>query len=360
MEGTLFTQTDDVGPHTTFWLPPQITPFTPPYTCSITALVHCVLTSDYCTANYLERYASATRLWGSSVHECFPSGFYEISKSWLVPCIRFPTTNHKAQPDTKLSVAYQGTACLSGWHRACETTFQLDGLPYSQAWCCPPGQYECFTTTSSDRIVETFSAKRACMSYVTALTSYHLDGELDGAIMVQNPSGVAYSTLPPGKTYRYVIEAFPLQIPATPISSTSTESRVTPTALVTIKDTYTANAAAPTNGLEKEHIVGISIGILLFLGLVAAMVVMQIRRRRRRNQRVAVDDGYNPYQGKPELPNNIVLRAELGPATDGLVAELEGHRMYPEMDAQARPVEAPEGGRWHVEEIEPSIENQAS
>lgn len=127
-------------------LPPQITPFSfdgPGDPCRL---------SVYCP--YLAYYAyvkSSGALWQNVcqgvqtgggfgtklIHreECYPSGYFTIFPN-MGDLIYYPG---KRQPDegSRSTLAYPGTACLSGWTTACTTTLTHEGAPFSQAWCCP-------------------------------------------------------------------------------------------------------------------------------------------------------------------------------------------------------------------------------
>ncbi|KAK8112931.1 hypothetical protein PG984_013457 [Apiospora sp. TS-2023a] len=121
------------------------------------------------------------------------------------------------------------------------------------------------------------------------------------------------------QAWPYSIQAFPLQIPAstvgpavsTPTSDLSSPAPSTTAAKTAEDDTDMAHT------LSRGQVAGISVGAIAFLGLIITLFVMQVRRRRRR-------------PGQPELP-----------ADDAHRAELEGSRLYPEMESERKPVEAP-------------------
>ncbi|KAK8075380.1 hypothetical protein PG997_010043 [Apiospora hydei] len=97
---------------------------------------------------------------------------------------------------------------------------------------------------------------------------------------------------------------------------------------------------AATTALSKGQKVAIAIGAFVFVGLLAALVLFQIRRRRRQVIGAVNNQRVDTYQGKPELPNNSAPRAELESNANAFMPELEGHGMYPEMDGHTKPVEA--------------------
>lgn len=245
-----------------------------------------------------------------------------------------------------MGVAYQGTACPSGWHNACETTFQVSGLAHAQTWCCPEGLYECVTLEYT-----TGFTGRKCLSHVATPTSYSLryefSGELSGSTMFEGNIVTLSTTLPPDKAFTYRIEAMPLQKPAETISSTSTHitpSSVGPsTSMATTTTPATANDTSTASTLSHGQIAGIVVGMAGFVGIGAVMVMKQIRRRRRLDSNAMRNQCDDPYQGKPELPANSAPRAsELEPTVaTAFLTELEGDGMHPEMDGHSKPVEAP-------------------
>ncbi|KAK8122922.1 hypothetical protein PG984_011592 [Apiospora sp. TS-2023a] len=105
-------------------------------------------------------------------------------------------------------------------------------------------------------------------------------------------------------------------------------------------DSPGANETTTSRTLSGGQIAGITIGTMVFTGLIAALILIQVRRRREVSNGVT-NHQVDPFGGKPELPNNGVSRAELEPAANELVPELEGHALYPEMDGRTEPVEAP-------------------
>ncbi|WQF81966.1 hypothetical protein CDEST_06980 [Colletotrichum destructivum] len=114
-------------------LEPQTTPFTPPDgACS--ADIRCQYKP--------EELSSGAECLGDQVvvetkatlpTQCFPKSYNEI---WR-PSGTFSDV---------ASMAYPGTACISGWTTACTTTLTLESAQtYVQTWCCPPGSYTCLT-----------------------------------------------------------------------------------------------------------------------------------------------------------------------------------------------------------------------
>ena len=86
--------------------------------------------------------------------ECYPDGYFDI-----FPTLRL-SPESAADPEASAppllvssysALAYPGSACISGWTKACTTTLLLpsgEGIPstkdgYGQVWCCPPGLWTC-------------------------------------------------------------------------------------------------------------------------------------------------------------------------------------------------------------------------
>ncbi|KAK7914985.1 hypothetical protein PG985_012688 [Apiospora marii] len=140
--------------------------------------------------------------------------------------------------------------------------------------------------------------------------------------------------------------------------TSSTFNLMSPTA----GPTSTANETPTAPTLSKGQIAGIVTGTAVFIIIAAAMVLMQIRRRYRHIANTVTDERLHRYHGKPELPNDSAPRVELESTNVALAPELEGHAMYPEMDGQTQPVEAPTHpealGEETRAELESTIVNQ--
>lgn len=153
-------------------------------------------------------------------------------------------------------------------------------------------------------------------------------------------------SLLPNQTFTYSIEALPLQKPAaatTPASNHTAPGSLRPPASMapSAGPTSTANETPAATTLSKGQIAGIVTGTAGFIVAVAVMVLLQVRRRYRHVAAAATGHGLDPHQGKPELPNGSAPRAELDSCIHAFAPELEGQAMYPEMDGQTQPVEAP-------------------
>ncbi|KAK8063660.1 hypothetical protein PG996_008312 [Apiospora saccharicola] len=132
------------------------------------------------------------------------------------------------------------------------------------------------------------------------------------------------STVPPDQAWPYRIQAFPLQMPARTAGpdvsgfgvggSSSVPSGPVPSGTVA-KTTEDNTDVTPK--VSRGQVAGISVGVIVFMGFIVALAVVQVRSRRRRH-------------GQLEPPVTDVPRAEL-----------EGTKMYPEMDNERELVEAP-------------------
>ncbi|KAK8081348.1 hypothetical protein PG996_000129 [Apiospora saccharicola] len=321
MDGTVITQTPIGGSEATntVWLPAQTTPFTPlkfGTELSCEPSISCEESSD-CWPMWLTTWGTSSATMAFERPSCFPSGYYNIG--------------------SHLSVAFPGTACISGWHAACDTTFGYLGQTYSQIWCCPSGGYECMAT-------ETYfsTTMRACASWVTDPTGYVLMGRDDGGDGATAIDTVVYPVLPSGKGLLYRVEAMPLQIPpkTTSTSSSGLLAFTTVPGSASIDygpgETAASDSADAPRQLSKGSIAGAISASIVGVLIIAAMVFVCIRCRRRTRRlqasgtaAVVNQGGVDLYYGKPELPTNDVARAEL-----------DGYGMYHEMDGGSRPVEA--------------------
>ncbi|KAK8029773.1 hypothetical protein PG993_011064 [Apiospora rasikravindrae] len=324
MAGVLFTQyplqsgTPVGAPTNTLWLPPQTTPFTHRQSADsvCSASVRCYSNDDksWCGPSY-SYWGKDTLATTERYPECFPDGYYNL--------------------DFEPAAAYPGMECRAGWTTACETTFRANSQEVSQAWCCPgDGEYHC-STSRFDKLQRTGATMRVCVSRVTdltfAATTYTIvDPSATPAEVSRVGASTWSSTVPLEEAWPYRIQVFPLQLPAQTASPT-TSAGSTDTTIVAKNATGAAEGRAGT-ALSKGQIAGIVVGSIMFLSLIGtAILVLILIRRRRRHQRGVGDDGDDPRRDRPELPVLEFPRAEL-----------EAHGLYPEMDDQRGPVEAPD------------------
>ncbi|KAK8041755.1 hypothetical protein PG993_006278 [Apiospora rasikravindrae] len=235
---------------------------------------------------------------------------------------------------------------MSGWHSACETTFEHKDRTYSQIWCCPAGEFGCHLREPR---IGPDTTWRACTSTVLDPTAYEAKTTTSADGMGWGYAGpvssVVIKTTPGEEPYIYWVLPIPLQLPAkttVPGSSSviSTEAIAYPTVSADTGsgagEASSSSAADGTRHLSKGSLAGaISASILAAL-IAAAMVYVCIRRRRRRvqaskNAVIDQDQRVDPYYGKPELPTTDITRAELP----------GGYGMCSEMDGWSRPAEVP-------------------
>ncbi|KAK7949542.1 hypothetical protein PG988_016181 [Apiospora saccharicola] len=324
MDGTVFTRTPigGTGAVDTFWLPPQTTPFTPSgygRQLSCEPSIGCNNIGECwpsgcttsCTPKWITTWPPSSASVDATRPECFPTGYYSIG--------------------SHLDVAYPGTACMSGWHSACATKFGFQGHTYSQIWCCPAGEFKCLATETTAN-----STMRACVS--TGLNPREYDPLFapDGYGDPTAITTIVYPTLPTGKGVLYKIDAIPLQIPPKTTSSLLPLTTVSVTASIDYgpRETAASDPADEPRQLSKGSIAGAISGSILGALIVAATIFVCIRRRRRSRSLQASDPGVmdrvvDPYCGKPELPTDDAVRAELN-----------GYGTCHEMDGSSQPVEA--------------------
>ncbi|KAK7908785.1 hypothetical protein PG985_016088 [Apiospora marii] len=232
-----------------------------------------------------------------------------------------------------MSAAYPGTACISGWHSACATTFGYRGQTYSQVWCCPAGEYECVGTDA-----RLSSTVRQCASSVLNPSQYGLTfGLWDtniGDYSSKTVTTKVFPTVPAGQGWQYRIDAMPLRIPP---KTTSLPPLTTEPGSVTVylspEETSASAASGTPHHLSKGSIAGIVCGSVAAALMLAAMFFVCARRRRRMTHQVpetaVVGQDVDSYYGKPELPT-----------VDAVRAEMDGHAVYHEMDGKSLPAEA--------------------
>ncbi|KAK8029774.1 hypothetical protein PG993_011065 [Apiospora rasikravindrae] len=332
--GTLFTQSVTGGvtgtATNTVWLAPQTTPFTnragaetfcqPSVRCEGKIGDVKVLTLLSCRPSYVypgdRGFVTADRY-----PDCFPDGYYSIGER------RTPFRKRRnirlsvdgMPTDFELAAAYPGTACRAGWHTACSTTFRIGPEEHSQVWCCPSRNYQCGTTNVKYALTPS-ATMRVCVSMVSVLTFVETVQKKTQANQLTTHS----TTVPPNQALPYRIQAFPLAMPAVTAGSSSGSVLPEPSATNTVT-TATDDGASATSALTRGQIAESAVGVIAFLGLVFALVAMQVRRRRLRGYAI------------PELPAADDLKTE----DTAPRVELEGCNMYPEMSSEREPVEAP-------------------
>ncbi|KAI2634276.1 hypothetical protein GGS26DRAFT_590119 [Hypomontagnella submonticulosa] len=136
-------------------LPPQTTPFTPSPDVDCTMSVLC---EDLTYSNYADGSQSLSGMPCQALNKlgrrelgtqtaCFPEGYISLfapltSEIYTGTDSGIPSVTKSPE---SLTLAYPGSACISGWTTACTTTVAAEGSEYPQAWCCPPGSWTCAT-----------------------------------------------------------------------------------------------------------------------------------------------------------------------------------------------------------------------
>ncbi|KAF6817527.1 hypothetical protein CPLU01_13557 [Colletotrichum plurivorum] len=291
---------------TVFTLPPQTTPFTPrdPTCTKFPRAIRCENTPEGATPGHIcwgLKHVEESTAWVPE--QCFPETFMSI---WS-PFNTFSDIR---------SLAYPGTACISGWTSACNTTISLASVSreFLQTWCCPSGDWKCYTATGKE------TPLRDCFSIVSTPTHvwfYNVatTGRSDSTIW-SSFRKVALSDLPGGGPIQVNHQAFPLY-------------------------GHSTQEAAQESGLPGGAIAGISIGIVvIFLLFIGSSVFICLRKRKREKQAqlLQVDANTSEAPGhdtKQELPGHgsdihmtPVAPVELPPYTRAM-----------EVEADSRPVE---------------------
>ncbi|KAK6839883.1 hypothetical protein PG989_015751 [Apiospora arundinis] len=267
---------------TTDGLPTQITPFSfnaPGDPCRLS--VYCPFLSYYVYAKRPHQLAQqicrgvqtggefGTRL--AHREECYPSGYFSTI---------FPADDGPVYPDEdqtnegdRSTLAYPGTACLSGWTTACTTTLNHEGALFPQAWCCPPGGWSCATRTGiSDRV----APQRLCQSPLSTSTTiwmtwdpaYTLSGEDQytwiATITNEEPQNAA----------TVFHKVFPLQLTAG-VESTLGDGQGLPSVAADNGDDN------PHSSLSKGVIAGIAVGSSVVVLCIVFGIILLFRRRKR-------------------------------------------------------------------------------
>ncbi|TDZ30716.1 hypothetical protein C8035_v002342 [Colletotrichum spinosum] len=209
--------------------------------------------------------------------QCFPETYLDIFRPVSSKFSDLP------------NLAFPGTACISGWTTACNTTLTLaSAKTFVQTWCCPPGSWSCLT-------VEAGTPYRDCVSILSTPTE----------VWVNNiaTSGGTESTL--WSSWRKVSLS---DLPAKgPISI-----KHPPFPLYGRNPTPEGGVAENT-GLSTGTIAGIAVGaVVAALLLVGSGIFVCLRKRKQRRavlaQMESSTDARDPYHKgmgydtKQELP----------------------------------------------------------
>ncbi|KAI2631982.1 hypothetical protein GGR54DRAFT_11371 [Hypoxylon sp. NC1633] len=279
---------------TSLYLPPQITPFTPPADVDCSVSVYCkYLTYEVYTM--FDHELSGLGCQGVNVigpgmlayeTRCFPDGYFTIFDNLYEEIRQIPGTPTEGPGSSTL--AYPGTACLSGWTTACTTTLTNNGGAYPQAWCCPPGSWTCAANEHTGLDTVQLIPGRYCASVLTGATDIYMTW--DPPFTAQG--GSEYYTWPVEVTsepseYAATVyhRVFPLLLTANTFDAaampTTLDSNIAASDNAIVGPADDASVAA----LSKGAIAGIAIGAAVFvLGLGAVGVyVLFVRRRQNKN-----------------------------------------------------------------------------
>ncbi|KAI0378460.1 hypothetical protein F5Y04DRAFT_291040 [Hypomontagnella monticulosa] len=254
--------------------PPQTTPFTPPHSADCTMSVLC----EHLTySNYADGNQSLSGMSCQAVNRlgrrevgtqtaCFPEGYLTIFKS--------TSETHSGTKSTKilptespgsLTLAYPGSACISGWTTACTTTITARGSKDPQTWCCPPGSWTCasqqphiaaFSLHSSQE--EAAVTGRYCASVMTEATEIWMSWDPP---MTLSDDGM-YHTWTASVTAEPTQSAATVFHPVFPLRDVR-GTNVPPT---TSRDGFKRDAFIPddtSGGLAPAQVAGIVIGCVL-------------------------------------------------------------------------------------------------
>ncbi|KAI2610928.1 uncharacterized protein GGS25DRAFT_172956 [Hypoxylon fragiforme] len=376
-------------------LPPQTTPFTPPADADCALSVYCPFLTYWlytqgghqlsgmpCQAlNKLD--ASEPRQIGYRP-ECLPPGYYTLFDNLVTEMDpRIPGV--PTESDGGSTRAYPGTACVSGWTTACTTTITAeinagDGGAegtYPQAWCCPPGGWEC-TATEAIGV-----PGRHCQSVMTEATNIWMTWDPPFTDLTRGeyytyPAGVTSEAKENGATIYHRV--FPLQLTMVATaeataegggSGGSSDAQQTSSGIGDGDGDAIDSAAAPA--LSKGAVAGIAVGVVLLVMLLGAgaFILLYRRRRKKKGEENGVGSGsggdgpestseYKPDALDPTLPPPPLLMTMT--MTGGILGdkpELEGSsvqlpHVLPKAELEAR---TPPGYHNH---LRPSSELDAS
>ncbi|ETS81437.1 hypothetical protein PFICI_06439 [Pestalotiopsis fici W106-1] len=165
---------------TSLYLPAQTTPFsydgpgcTPSVYCAdLTTVVYPQTSYQFGVSlcfgvNAVESVvALSTGVYMAYNNFCMPENYYELFGDQRKQAVYdWP---HATSEGARSTLAYPGTACPNQWSAACTTTLTHEGLQYPQAWCCPPGDWQC--TSGVGPMDATAGPQRLCVSAVSEPT----------------------------------------------------------------------------------------------------------------------------------------------------------------------------------------------
>ncbi|TEA17079.1 hypothetical protein C8034_v000331 [Colletotrichum sidae] len=282
-----------------YTLPPQTTPFTPPDSiCTqFPKAIRCEGKPEEQDPNspcWALQYVEST---GTSLpSQCFPTSYVEIYR----PVDDF---------DDVMSLAYPGTACISGWTTACTTKLERSSDNFVQTWCCPPGGWTCFTDPGSQ------APARGCVTTITAPT----DAWFANVIT----TGRSDSTIK--NSWR--------KVPSTDLPSRGIIMLQHP---VLALDGRLNETNSESESLSGGAIAGLVVGMVVLLGLIGGGGFLWLRHRSRAREAAISEAGQGNHDGKTEPPGYVVAEMH---GVQSAPLELSSCTRATEVTADSRPVE---------------------
>ncbi|KAF6814916.1 hypothetical protein CSOJ01_03746 [Colletotrichum sojae] len=295
--------------------PPQNTPFTPPSgECAVyPRAIRCLgkLENVDARAECLgDQYVYETTV--SLPTQCFPESYNEIWRPLGTKFVHLP------------SLAYPGTACISGWTTDCTKTLTMTGgKTFVQTWCCPPGGWTCLSVPKGE------TPYRDCVSLLSTPTEIWVNNLATTSgkesTLYSSWRKVSISSIPDGTPLRISHPVFPLYG----------------------RDPNAGNeTAAGETGLAGGAVAGIAVGAAVaVLALVGIAVFVCLRKRKQRRAALAAQseaaaaerDPYYKgagYDTKQELPGHgsetrelrILSASPVELSSQTRLAEVEGNR----------------------------------
>ncbi|OTB11348.1 hypothetical protein K445DRAFT_15804 [Daldinia sp. EC12] len=296
---------DEPSTTETLLLPPQTTPFTPPHNAYCELSVYCkdLTHSDGLVPLSSGLACQAVNALGEGKigfeTRCFPDGYFTLFNNMYEEIGQELGTTAAEEPGWS-TLAYPGSACLSGWTTACVTAVTDGNSEYSQAWCCPPDSWTCMPSESNGGL--SVRSGRYCASAVTLSTEVWMAWDPPYTDPVDHER---YSTwiapmrgLPTGFAATVYHEVFPLQL-------TMASSMPSGTNTNQGSDSDASSAGGSSNPVTVVFggvIVGIAIGTALgVLGALCGAIFLYRRRRKRRTVRSSNDEDPTPSPQNDEL-----------------------------------------------------------
>ncbi|KAK8024322.1 hypothetical protein PG993_012388 [Apiospora rasikravindrae] len=188
-----------------------------------------------------------------------------------------------------------------------------EGLPHSQAWCCPSSGWSCATETY---VSDWAAPQRLCQSPLSESTTIWMTWDLaysnNGSDLYTWTARVTSEE--PQNEATVFHKVFPLQL-TTGVEST-TGGQGSPS------ETAGNEHDASGSSLSKGAIAGISVGSALAVLFILFGMFLLYRRRKKRSpepESAALQQAQqpqDPWEGKPELDGSAAARPEEAPKTE--------------------------------------------